>query len=48
VYVLVALRSAFGAGWGRSLLRTILFIPLYLLSLAVLMGLTAVLSLFTF
>jgi hypothetical protein len=48
VYVLVALRSAFGAGWGRSLLRTILFVPLYLLSLAVLMGLTAVLSLFTF
>jgi hypothetical protein len=48
VYVLVALRSAFGAGWGRSLWRTILFIPLYLLSLAVLMGLTAVFSLFTF
>lgn len=48
VYVLIALRSAFRASWGRSLWRTVLFIPLYLLSLAILMGLTAVLSLFTF
>jgi|GEM_PF-1301392 len=48
VYVFVALRTAFDAGWVSSLWRTVLLIPLYLTTLFTVMGLTAILSLFTF